>query len=54
MSGLRYSLTYNGVKLPLRLANLLEASELGHRNTYNRAHYDALSNAKNWCMARWS
>lgn len=41
MSGLRYFLTYGGVKLPLRLVTLLEESEPGHRNTYIRAHYDA-------------
>jgi hypothetical protein len=41
MSGLRYFLTYSGVKLPLRLVSVLEESELGHRNTYIRAHYDA-------------
>ena len=41
MSGLRYFVTYSGVKLPLRLVNLLEEPELGHRNAYIRAHYDS-------------
>jgi hypothetical protein len=40
MPALRYFLTYSGVKLPLRLVNPLGEHELGHRNTYIRAHYD--------------
>jgi hypothetical protein len=41
MSALRYFLSYSGVKLPLRLVSPLTEEELGHRNTYIRAQYDA-------------
>ena len=37
----RYFVTYSGVRLPLKLTQPLEASELGHRNTYFRAWFDA-------------
>ncbi len=41
MESLPYFLTYSGVGLPLRLVGQLEENELGHRNTYIRAHYDS-------------
>ncbi|WP_043743870.1 DUF6156 family protein [Paramagnetospirillum magneticum] len=37
----RYFVSYSGVKLPLRLVNPLEESDLGHRNTYMKAWFDA-------------
>jgi hypothetical protein len=37
----RYFLTYSGVRMPLNLVNPLEAGELGNRNTFFRATYDA-------------
>ncbi len=37
----RYFVTYSGVKLPLRLVDPLEASDLNHRNTFIRARFDA-------------
>jgi Family of unknown function (DUF6156) len=36
----RYFVTYSGARLPLRLVNPLEESELTHRNTFIRARYD--------------
>lgn len=36
----RYFVTYSGVKLPLRLVDPLEASDLNHRNTFIRARFD--------------
>lgn len=37
----RYFLSYSGVKLPLKLVSPLEENELGHRNTYMKAWFDA-------------
>jgi hypothetical protein len=37
----RYFLTYSGVRLPLNLVGPLEPSDLGNRNTFFRASYDA-------------
>jgi len=37
----RYFVTYSGVRLPLRLVNPIEEAELGHRNTFIRAFFDA-------------
>jgi hypothetical protein len=37
----RYFVTYSGVRLPLRLVNPIEESELSHRNTFIRAYFDA-------------
>jgi hypothetical protein len=37
----RYFLTYSGVRMPLKLVEPLEASELENRNTYFRVTYDA-------------
>lgn len=37
----RYFLSYSGVKLPLRLVNPLDDGDLGHRNTYIKAWFDA-------------
>jgi len=37
----RYFVTYSGVKLPLRLVDPLEESDLNHRNTFIRARFDA-------------
>lgn len=36
----RYFVTYSGVKLPLRLVDPLEESDLNHRNTFIRARFD--------------
>lgn len=38
----RYFVTYSGVRLPLKLVDQLEESQVGNRNTYMRATYDAL------------
>lgn len=38
----RYFVTYSGVRLPLKLVDPLEDSQIGNRNTYMRARYDAL------------
>jgi hypothetical protein len=37
----RYFVTYSGVKLPLRLLNELDASQLENRNTFFRGYFDA-------------
>ena len=37
----RYFVTYSGVRLPLRLVNPIEETELAHRNTFIRAYFDA-------------
>lgn len=37
----RYFVTYSGIKLPLKLISPLGEDELGHRNTYFRARFDA-------------
>jgi hypothetical protein len=37
----RYFVTYSGVRLPLRLVNPIEEAELGFRNTFMRAYFDA-------------
>jgi len=37
----RYFVTYSGLRLPLNLVNPIEEAELGHRNTFVRAYYDA-------------
>lgn len=36
----RFFVTYTGVKLPFRLVNELQASEVENRNTYFRGHFD--------------
>lgn len=36
----RHFLTYTGVKLPLKMLNPLEESDIANRNTYFRAYYD--------------
>ncbi|HET7544382.1 MAG TPA: DUF6156 family protein [Polyangiaceae bacterium] len=36
----RYFVTYGGLKLPLRLIDPLEESELDNRNTFVRAYFD--------------
>jgi hypothetical protein len=38
---LRFFVTYTGVKLPFKLVNELQASEVENRNTYFRGHFDA-------------
>jgi len=40
-SSYRYFVTYSGVKLPLRLIDPLEESEIDSRNTFVRAGFDA-------------
>lgn len=37
----RYFVTYSGVKLPLKMVNPLAEDDLGHRNTFFRARFDA-------------
>jgi hypothetical protein len=37
----KYFLTYSGVRMPLKLVEPLGPDELGNRNTYFRATYDA-------------
>lgn len=37
----RYFVSYSGVKLPLKLVNELQDSELGNRNTYFLGFFDA-------------
>ena len=37
----RFFVTYTGVKLPFRLVNQLEGSEVENRNTYFRGYFDA-------------
>jgi hypothetical protein len=36
----RHYVTYSGVKLPLKLVNPLQASDIANRNTYFRAWFD--------------
>ncbi len=36
----RYFVTYSGVKLPLRLLNELDATQLENRNTFFRGYFD--------------
>ena len=36
----RHFVAYSGVKLPLKLVNQLEESDMGHRNTYFRGYFD--------------
>jgi hypothetical protein len=36
----RHFVAYSGVKLPLKLVNELEESDMAHRNTYFRGYYD--------------
>ena len=36
----RFFVTYTGVKLPFRLVNELQASEVVNRNTYFRGYFD--------------
>jgi hypothetical protein len=36
----RYYVTYSGIKLPLKLLNPLQASDIANRNTYFRAYFD--------------
>jgi len=36
----RYFVTYSGVKLPLKLFNELQASEVENRNTFFRGYFD--------------
>jgi YD repeat-containing protein len=36
----RFFVTYTGVKLPFRLVNQLEDSEVENRNTYFRGYFD--------------
>jgi hypothetical protein len=38
---LRFFVTYTGVKLPLKLVNELQASEVENRNTFFRGYFDA-------------
>jgi len=38
---LRFFVTYTGVKLPFRLVNELQPSEVENRNTFFRGNYDA-------------
>ena len=38
----RNFVAYSGVKLPLKLVNQLDESDMGHRNTYFRGYYDDL------------
>ena len=38
----RFFVTYTGVKLPFRLVNELQASEVENRNTYFRGYFDEL------------
>jgi YD repeat-containing protein len=37
----RFFVSYSGVKLPLKLVNQLQDSELGNRNTYFLGFFDA-------------
>jgi hypothetical protein len=37
----RYFVTYTGVKLPLKLVNELQASEVENRNTFFRGYFDS-------------
>lgn len=37
----RFFVTYTGVKLPFRLVNELQASEVENRNTYFQGYFDA-------------
>lgn len=37
----RYYVTYSSVKLPLKLVNPLQETDIANRNTYFRAYYDA-------------
>jgi hypothetical protein len=36
----RHFVAYSGVKLPLRLVNELQESDMGNRNTFFRGYYD--------------
>ena len=36
----RFFVTYTGVKLPFKLVNELQASEVENRNTFFRGHFD--------------
>ena len=36
----RHFVAYSGVKLPLKLVNELEPTDMGHRNTFFRGYYD--------------
>ena len=40
-SDCRHFVAYSGVKLPLKLVNLLEESDMRNRNTFFRGFYDA-------------
>ncbi|MFA5985575.1 MAG: DUF6156 family protein [Methylococcaceae bacterium] len=37
----RHFVTYTGVKLPLKLLNELDDTQLGNRNTFFRGYFDA-------------
>ena len=37
----RHFVTYSGIRPPVRLVEPIEADEMGHRNTFIRAVYDA-------------
>ncbi len=37
----RFFVTYTGIKLPFRLVNELQASEVENRNTYFQGYFDA-------------
>jgi hypothetical protein len=39
-STIRFFVTYTGVKLPFRLVNELQASEVENRNTFFRGYFD--------------
>lgn len=40
MSGVRYFVTYSGVKLPFKLAGELQEHEVNNRNTYFKGYFD--------------